>query len=592
MKPRVRRFRTGTGTGPGTSAADGRTAGSDDALSAGVEAWIAAAQEDGRDASGPAAPPRAVPPAASGPGGVAAEGALPAQPTARRTVADEVLAPAELSAEAEREGIRAEGLSARQLRMARRVAQRHGIDTECEIEAVRLLRARGIDPFQPTGILDLVPVDNGRGPRSGDGSGDEGPAQLPQSWQPPGPPDRAPMRLPTAPAAPRPPRPPASESAQIQQIQRDIARRRRRRMALLFVRLVLFVLLPTALVGWYYHQVATPLFSTNTEFVIQQADAPAAASGMGQLFSGTALATSQDAVTVQSFLQSREAMRRLDAEHGFRAHFSGEGIDPLLRLPPDATLEAAYRLYGRVVRIGYDPSEGLVRMEVRATDPATAVAFAQALISYAEEQVDQLTQRLREDQMRGARTSFEEAEARMQEAQMNVVELQERFSVLSSEVEVGLLTNRIAALEAQLTEDRLTLQEMLANPLPSRARVDPLERRIANLEAEIARLRAQLTEGAGDTLSIARIGSELVMAEADVETRRMLLAQALTQLEAARIEANRQVRYLSLGVRPVEPDEPSHPRVVENTALAFLIFAGIYLMLSMTVSILREQVSA
>jgi capsular polysaccharide transport system permease protein len=31
---------------------------------------------------------------------------------------------------------------------------------------------------------------------------------------------------------------------------------------------------------------------------------------------------------------------------------------------------------------------------------------------------------------------------------------------------------------------------------------------------------------------------------------------------------------------------------MENTLLAFLIFSGIYLMLSMTASILREQVSA
>jgi capsular polysaccharide transport system permease protein len=66
----------------------------------------------------------------------------------------------------------------------------------------------------------------------------------------------------------------------------------------------------------------------------------------------------------------------------------------------------------------------------------------------------------------------------------------------------------------------------------------------------------------------------------------------MAQLEAARIEANRQVRYLSMGVSPVAPDEASYPRSFENTALAFLIFGGIYLMLSMTASILREQVTA
>ena len=69
-------------------------------------------------------------------------------------------------------------------------------------------------------------------------------------------------------------------------------------------------------------------------------------------------------------------------------------------------------------------------------------------------------------------------------------------------------------------------------------------------------------------------------------------ATKLTALDAARIEANRQVRYLSVSVSPVVPDAPAYPRAFENTLVAFLIFAGIYLMVSMTAAILREQVSA
>jgi len=82
------------------------------------------------------------------------------------------------------------------------------------------------------------------------------------------------------------------------------------------------------------------------------------------------------------------------------------------------------------------------------------------------------------------------------------------------------------------------------------------------------------------------------MAQVDLETRTMMMQEALQQLESARVEANRQVRYLSLGVTPVPPDEPTYPKPFENTLLAFLIFAGIYLMVSLTVSILREQVSS
>ncbi|MDO5644054.1 MAG: capsule biosynthesis protein, partial [Paracoccus sp. (in: a-proteobacteria)] len=86
-------------------------------------------------------------------------------------------------------------------------------------------------------------------------------------------------------------------------------------------------------------------------------------------------------------------------------------------------------------------------------------------------------------------------------------------------------------------------------------------------------------------------GGRLRIAEADLVTRQQLLASAAEQLEIARIEANKQVRYLSLSVPPVPPTNATYPKSLSNTIVAFLIFMGIYLMLSLTASILREQVS-
>jgi capsular polysaccharide transport system permease protein len=63
-------------------------------------------------------------------------------------------------------------------------------------------------------------------------------------------------------------------------------------------------------------------------------------------------------------------------------------------------------------------------------------------------------------------------------------------------------------------------------------------------------------------------------------------------MEMARIEANRQTRYLSVAVSPIAPDEAAYPKAFENTLVVMLIFTGIYLMISMTIAILREQVSA
>lgn len=484
-----------------------------------------------------------------------------------------------------------EELTGRQLRMAMRVAQRNGVKASTGAEAVRLLRAQGIDPFDLGTLMDII---KDEGARSKALTTVEAPP-LPKAYRQPALPARTePAR--TEPALPPPGGPARAEAqrqAEISRIQKDIARRRRRRMTLLGARLGVFVLLPTLIAAWYFFVVATPLYATNSEFVIQQADntPSAAGGGLAGMFGATGLATHQDALTVQSYLQSRDAMRRLDAEQGFKAYFQQDWIDPLRRLPADTTDEAAYRLYADMVKVSFDPTEGIVRMEVIAADPETSERFARALVGFAEEQVDQLTQRLRANQMRDAEASVTAAETRMREAQLRVLDLQERFQMLSSEVEVSLLTQQIANMETQLNNERLSLSDLRANPRPNAARLEQAERRVATLEAQIATMRASLTQGGENGTSVARLQREQVMAEGDVATRQLLLAQAMQQLEAARIEANRQVRYLSLGVSPVAPDEATYPRAVANTALAFLIFAGLYLLISMTAAILREQVT-
>lgn len=489
----------------------------------------------------------------------------------------EVKSPQDIAQDAEIVAIRREGLTGRQLRLARRLAEKHGIAATSDFDAVRQLRKAGLDPLARATVLDMVTL-----PGSGDGAS----RALATVPKPALPQTVTPAQLPSPEL-----RAEQSHAADIQRIQRDIARRRRRKMLLMWVRLSVFVGLPTLIAAFYYSVLATPLYATKSEFVIQQAESPAAG-GMGGLFSGTQFATSQDSIAVQGYLQSREAMLRLDASLGFRRSFADPSVDALQRLPDANAVEAAYKIYQKNVKIAYDPTEGIIKMEVSAPDPALSAAWSRELISYAEEQVNHLSERLRTDAMSGARQSYEEAEAKLLAAQDRVLQLQEANKVLSSQVEVTLISSRITGLETQLSQDRLSLAQMLSNPNPNRARVEPVQRRIATLESEIALLRARLTEDGAGGRSLAKVQSELLLAESDVATRQLMLQQAAQQLESARTEANRQQRYLSLSVSPVAPDVPSYPRAFENTAVALLIFAAIYLMVALTASILREQVSS
>jgi capsular polysaccharide transport system permease protein len=502
------------------------------------------------------------------PGAAASQtGQKPPQPQSRREPPEVEIA-----------RIKQEGLTGRQLRMARRVAQKHGLPATSDYDAVRLLRQSGIDPFQTANMLQLVSSEE-EAPRKPQPQGGEGKIQLPQTIQP------QQQQLPSTNVMDA-----ADRARSIQEMQEQIVRRRRKKLLLLATRLAALVLLPTLIAGWYFYVVATPMYATKSEFVIQKAESGGTA--MSSLFAGSGLATSQDSITVQSYLTSRDAMIRLDEELGFKEHFSDPSIDPIQRLDPDATNEEAYKTYKRNVKIGFDPTEGIVKMEVVAADPETSAAMSEALIRYAEQRVDNLTSRLRDDQMAGARESYEDAEQAMMDAQSEVLRLQESMGIFDATSDATSIMGQVNTFETQLQQKRLQLQQLLDNPRPNQARVEGVRGDITRLEQLVEDLRARLTEeGQQGGDSLASVSGQLTIAQTNLQTRTALMQQALQQLETARIEANKQTRYLEMGVHPVAPDQPTYPRSFENTLLAFLVFAGIYLMVSITASILREQVT-
>ena len=526
------------------------------------------------DAPRAAAASRGEAPKAAAPSqAAAASAARPTPPTDARS--GEVSSATEVSGEQDIDAIRREGLTGRQLRMARRVAQKHGLAPTSDFDAVRLLRAEGIDPFQRSNMLELVvPQDK----QSTGTALQKGRIQLPQTVPAGG------RNLPSTDVNPM-----ERRMREISDIQRDITKRRRRKMGLLMVRLAFFVGLPTIMGGYYFYNIATPMYATDSQFLIIQNEGTGGLGPLGGLLP-TQFANSADSIATQSYLQSKDAMLRLDRDVGFMKHFSDPAIDPIQRMNPDASNEEAYKHYKDNVKIGYDPTEGMIRMEVIAADPEVAKDFSEHLLEYAEERVNALSQQKREDGMRDAREAYEQTVAKRREAQEALIKLQVDNGVDPQAV-IASIRGQITNYETLLLEKELELAALLDNPRPNRAKVDGAQGDVRRLSAQLDKLNERMNSATEGTNSLAQQAVSLQLAQADLAAADAALQASQTQMEQARTEASRQVRYLTVAVRPVASQSASYPRKFENTILTFLIFAGIYLMLSLTSSILKEQVT-
>ena len=507
---------------------------------------------------------------------------------------------------------------ARHKRLAMRQARKMGLKPETPNEALYKLAELGVNVFaQDESVLDMAGERSSSNtappkPQGADATG----AEPDQASDPADPADPAAGSSAGLPAAVKKPVVPAKKAAdqmaalteeepvmdtraakaleierereiEVARIQRELVRRRRQRVFAMMLRLLVFVLLPTAAVGYYYFQVASDMYATDSEFVIQSTDASSGVPNVAELLTGGN--SSQDSTVVQGYLTSREAFLRLQNEFDFVEHFKNPEIDAWQRLPEDATIDDGFGLFKRNVIVGYDPAEGVIRMTVIASTPEDSQAFSEALVRYAEDRVDSLTLEARGDQLDDALARRDAAEADLLAAQRRIVNLQSQLAVLSPEAELASKMAIINSLQLELETRRLELRQILANARPNQSRADVLRAEIQGYEERINELRSDLTQTGGT--SLAAITAELQLAELDLATRQMILQETIAGAQTAQSSANQQTRYISVSVAPIAPVEASYPRKVESTVLSFLVFSGIYIMLSLTFSILREQVS-
>lgn len=230
-------------------------------------------------------------------------------------------------------------------------------------------------------------------------------------------------------------------------------------------------------------------------------------------------------------------------------------------------------------------------MEVTAANPQLSAAFAKALTRYAEQRVDSLSRRKREDQVSNARETFEKARQDRIVAQQNLVRLQQEGAVLDPEGRIAALRSQINNVEVMLQEKNLQLQALLDNLRPNTTKVEGAQGDIRRLNGLLAQLEAEMTAASNGEGSLAELASRIQLAQGDLVTRDLMLQSALEQFQKTNRDANSQARYLTTAEAPVVPEDPAYPRKFESTLLAFLVFGGVYLLLSITASVLREQIS-
>ncbi len=355
---------------------------------------------------------------------------------------------------------------------------------------------------------------------------------------------------------------------------REIRLARTRRLVL---RLLFWVVIPTALAILYYGCYTTPQYVSVATFSVRSNDMMAASAGeLADLLPKDNL--SADVRLLEGLIRSQTMLDRLVAEHGLLEHYRNPNADWLSRLDSDTTGGELLDYYRERVHVGGKATSMTLR--VRAFDAKKAQEFAAAIVGYAEQMLNQATEKARQQRVHIAEQGVVGAEKRLAAARQRVLELQVAGAEINPAKSAQALLEVRSKLEGELADAQADLDSLQAVMGKGASRVVAARARVDSLQRQIAKQTERMVDGDGKSLNQAIAEFEPALIEKEFAEN--AYKAALKTLELARIETIREQRYL-VSISPASlPSRPSYPKRmwgVLRVAVLGLVLMGVVTLL-------------
>jgi capsular polysaccharide transport system permease protein len=329
----------------------------------------------------------------------------------------------------------------------------------------------------------------------------------------------------------------------------------------LFLCIVVF---PVALSVLYFGIIAAKQYVSEARYIVRSAAndtaIPALGGDLSQLMSvqGMARAT-DDTNVVNEYLRSRDMVAQLTENIRLRQILSRPEADFIARFPNFYSRdneENLFKHFERFVDISLQGDTGIGVLKVTTFRPEDSRDLALAMLQYSEELVNKLNARAREDSIHFAQDVVDKGEQRLARAHQAITAFRNREMLIDPNKQSSAALDLISQFDVDLAQERATLAQLLAIA-PNSPQIVSHRTRITALESQIAQQRSSVI---GTDKSIGAKLSEYDQLLLEREFAVKSLTSALTSLENARQDSQRQQLYLERIVEPNTPDQSRYPR--------------------------------
>lgn len=373
------------------------------------------------------------------------------------------------------------------------------------------------------------------------------------------------------------------------------ARPQRRRRIMLALSFFLFVAVPVALGSVYYGVIASDRFVAGSGFAVRGINAGSGLDGIGALTGLAATgSTTSDSYIILKYLRSRDVVDRLETDLHLRQAFSAGETDWLSRMDPALPIEEFVLYWNKMIRTTFDPTSGVVTFEVESYSAQDAERIATLVLRYTQELVNSLSEQARVDAVRFAESEVVRAESRLRAALASQREFREQEQSLNPAATAQIDIELLGALQSRLIDIRARISAISGSIDADAPSMTALRRQAEALEAQIAERGADIG-GAARAGGIPGGMSGLLAVYETIEVEKnfaqQAYASALASLEQARVDADRQQRYLAVYSLPALPQAAIYPQRALNILMLTLIAVGLWGIGTLVVYSVRDHLA-
>ena len=294
-----------------------------------------------------------------------------------------------------------------------------------------------------------------------------------------------------------------------------------------------------------------------------------------------------DLLLLREHLLSVDMLNKVQAELPFREHYSENG-DLFSRLADAETpIEELHKYYQKRISVELDEYAGVLNIEVQAFTPEFAHNLAQLLLNAGEAHMNDMGQRLAEEQVRFLERQVERLETRLDETRAALLAYQNEHGLISPIHTVESLNQVVGTLEGELARMQARYSAAQSYQSTRSAELVRINSEINALKKQIGKEQNRLAKETGNALN--SISADYQTLELKAQFAQQTYSSALAALENTRIEAARKLKQVSVLQSPLLPEYATKPDRLYNASVFAIVTLFLTFIANMMMLIIRDH---